>query len=363
MLTLGLSLVVGFLISFFSTPLVIWFYRKKGLVDDPKTHRHAKVVHSYPVPRGGGIPIFLSLLSALLFLPFDQHLRGIILGALVALVVGIVDDCFEEKFHPALRLLTNFLAAGLVVAAGIGIAFINSPFGGIINLDQPQLCFPLLGETRCLWLLADALALGWIVWTMNIIGWSAGVEGQLPGIAIVAALTIAGLSLGFSADITQWPVIILALITAGAYLGFLPWNFYPQKIMPGYGGKTLAGFLLAVLAILSTAKIFTLILVLAIPMIDAAYLIVKRLSSGRLPIWGGREHLHHRLLALGWGKRQIAVSYWLASGLLGMVALHLNSQQKFYTMALLILLFLGVIWTINYLWPLEQRQLKKPGKS
>lgn len=347
--TFWIPLLLSTLISFLSTPAVIYLFKRWRILDDPRQHRQAKVIHTYPVPRGGGIPIFLSLLSSLFFLPLDKHLRGILLGAGVALIVGLLDDKFEEKIHPFWRLLSNFLAAALVVGAGIGIAFINNPFGGVIRLDGLQYCFKILSNSHCLWILADVFALLWIAWTMNFVGWSGGVEGQLPGIAAIAALTIAGLSLKFSADITQWPVIVLAAITAGAYLGFLPWNFYPQKIMPGYDGKTLAGFMLAVLSLLSTSKIATLMLVLAIPLIDACYLLIKRALSGRLPVWGGREHLHHRLLALGWSKKRIVFFYWTVTALLGILGLNLNSTQKFYTIFMLIIIFLGGILWLNSL--------------
>lgn len=354
-----LPFLVSFLVSFLITPVVILLLKKGGFVDDPKKHKHPKVVHSYPIPRGGGIPIFLGLAVSLIFIPLDKHLQGIFMGLLVALTVGIFDDIFEEKIHPFLRLGANFIAAGMVVVSGIGIAFVNNPFGGIIRLDSPQLCFNLFGDTRCLWLLADLFALIWIAWTMNFVGWSGGVEGQLPGIVVIAALTIAFLSLKFSADITQWPVIILALVTAGSYLGFLPWNFSPQKIMPGYSGKSLAGFMLAVLSILSTAKVATLMLVLAIPLIDASYLVVKRLTSGHSPIWGGKEHLHHKLLALGWSKKQISVFYWAITGVLGLLALHLNSKEKFYTMFMLVIVFLGFILWLSYL----STSLKQPDQD
>lgn len=344
-----LPFFISTLISFLVTPIVILLLKKLNLLDDPTKHQHSKITHQYPVPRGGGIPIFLSLLSSLFFLPLDKHLKGIILGAGIALIVGFLDDKFEEKIHPLLRLASNFLAATIVVFSGIGIAFINNPFGGIIRLDSPQICLTFLNQSHCLWILADILAIFWIVWTMNFVGWSGGVEGQMPGVVVIAGLTIAALSLRFSADITEWPVIILALILAGAYLGFLPWNFYPQKIMPGYGGKTLAGFMLAVLSILSTAKIATLMIVLGIPLIDATYLVIKRVVSGRAPFWGGREHLHHRLLNLGWGKRRIAIFYWLITGMLAILALQLNSKQKFYTMFMLTILFLGGILWLNYL--------------
>ncbi len=337
------------LVSFFSTPLTILLFKKLNILDDPAKHRPAKnQVHQYPVPRGGGIPLFLGLLSALFFLPLDQHLKGILAAILIALITGLVDDIFQGKIHPLVRLSGNFLSAGAIVFAGIGIPFINNPLGGIIRLDTPRVCFVFLGQSRCIWLIADSLALLWIVWCMNFVGWSGGVEGQLPGIVTIAALTIAGLSLKFSADITQWPVIILALILSGSYLGFLPWNFYPQKIMPGYSGKTIAGLMLAVLSILSTAKVATLMLVLAIPLIDAVYLVTKRIASGKSPVWGNREHFHHRLLDLGWSKKRIAVFYWLITLLLGILALNLNSKQKLYTMFMLIFIFIGIILWINF---------------
>lgn len=360
MLALTPPFIVSFLVSLLTTPIVIALYRHLGWLDNPQTHRLEKVIHSEAVPRGGGIPVFLSLLTVLLFLPFDQHLKGILAGALVALLVGIIDDVFEEKIQPFPRLLANFISAGLVVAAGIGIAFVNNPLGGIIRLDQPQICFYLLGDNRCIWLLADIFALIWIVWTMNFVGWSGGVEGQMPGVVSIAAIIIAVLSLSFSADITQWPVIILALIVAGAYLGFLVWNFYPQKIMPGYGGKAIAGFMLAVLSILSTAKVATLMLVLAIPLVDACYLVVKRIATGRLPTQGGKaEHLHHRLMELGWGKRRIAVFYWATTALLGIIALQLNSQQKLYTIISVFLIILGLVLWLNYL----STYSKQPGQD
>jgi UDP-GlcNAc:undecaprenyl-phosphate GlcNAc-1-phosphate transferase len=184
---------------------------------------------------------------------------------------------------------------------------------------------------------------------MNMLNMGAkGVDGQLPGVVGIAALVIAALSLRFSADITQWPIIILATVTAGAYLGFLPWNFYPQKIMPSYSGSTLAGYILAILAILSTAKVGTLFVALGIPLIDTGYTIVRRILSGKSPVWGDKGHLHHRLLAIGWGKRRVAVFYWLVTAVLGILALYLNTSQKFYTIIGVAIALGGLILWLTY---------------
>ncbi len=341
-----LPFFISFLISFIITPLVILLYRRFGWLEKPY---RKKDTHTYPVPRGGGIPILGALiLTSLTFLPLDIHLRGIIVGAITLAIIGILDDRLD--LNPYLRLTGCFLAAGIVVGAGIGIAFITNPFGGIIKLDQPRIYFYFLGEERSIWLLADIFALVWIVFLTNIVNWAKGFDGQLPGIVVIAALTIAFLALRFSADITQWPVAILASITAGAYLGFLPFNFYPQKIMPGYGGGALAGFLLAVLAILSTTKVGTAIVVLGVPFIDAIYSIIRRLASGRSPVWGDRGHLHHKILdEWGWGKRKAAVFYWLLTAILGFLALNLSSLQKFYTMVMLAVIIGGLLLWFRFL--------------
>lgn len=339
--------IAAFLISFFSTPLVIRIYQKLKMVDAPDPKK-SMTTHEHPVPRGGGVPVFLSLLLTILFfVGVDQRLAGILIGACILTVVGVLDDRYN--LSPYLRLVLLFFAAGVVVASGIGIPFLNFPFLGIVQLREPQISFSLLGKIRSIWIFADLFALAWIVSLSNFVNWSKGLDGQLPGIVVIAALTIGILSFRFSADASQIPVIILSLITAGAYLGFLPWNFYPQKIMPGYGGGTLGGYLLAIMSILSATKVGTLFVVLGVPLIDAGYTIIRRLARGKSPVWGDRGHLHHHLLDdLKWSKKKIAYMYWLITALLGVIALRLNSQQKFYTILSVALVIGGILLWLTY---------------
>ncbi len=333
------------LVAFLVTPIVIKLAGKMGIIDDPTKNKHPKVIHTYPVPRGGGIPIFIALaVTSLIFLPLDKHLIGILAGATLLVTMGLLDD--KYNLNPYLRLVLGFIAAAAPIAAGIGISFISNPAGGIINLSQPQINFELFGQAHSIWVISDFFAILWIVFLMNIVNMGAkGVDGQLSGVAMVAALTIAFLSLRYSADITQWPVIILAAITAGSYLGFLPWHIFPQKIMPGYGGSTLAGYLLAVLSILSTTKVGTLVVVLGVPLIDTGYTIIRRIANHKSPVWGDRGHLHHRLLDAGLSKAQVAAFYWMVTALLGFLALNLNTASKIYTMVGIAMLLGGlIIW-------------------
>lgn len=327
-------LLLSSLIAFITTPIIIKFARKLKILDDPRGKKHPKIIHSKPIPRGGGIPIFLATTIALLvFIPVDRHLLGILLGALVVVIVGFLDDRFD--LNPYLRLGLGFFAAAIPISAGIGISFLTNPLGGTIDLSG-------------FWV-SGIFSILWIVFLMNILNMGAkGVDGQLSGVVIIAALTIAALSLFYSADITQWPVIILAVVTAGAFLGFLMWHKYPQKIMPGFGGATLAGYLLGIASILSTTKVGTLMVVLGIPLIDTGYTIVRRVMSGKSPVWGDASHLHHRLLGVGLSKKQVAQVYWSATAILGILALNLNSQYKFYTMVGVGLSLGGLILWLAY---------------
>jgi len=340
--------VFSFLITFLTTPLVIKLAKNLKLIDDPKKRKHPAHTHKGAIPRGGGLSLYLGIIAAsLLFLPVNKVLLGILLGGGVTTFIGLLDD--RKDISPYFRFLMNFVVAGLAVAAGVGIPYITNPFNGIISLNTWQISFSFFGPHKILvW--ADIFALLWIVWTMNIIGWSGGVDGQMPGFVAIAAAVLGILSFRFSAhDISQEAITILCFITSSAFLGFLPFNFYPQKVMPGYGGKTLAGFMLASLAILSWGKLGTAILVLGLPMIDAGYILLRRIARGHSPVWADKSHLHHRLLEIGWGKRRIAVFYWLFSALLGIIALSLNSQQKLFALVLLAVLLGGFILWLNFL--------------
>lgn len=340
-----LPLFFAAILSFFITPIVIKIATHFKLVDDPKIRTHPAHTHTGIIPRAGGLAICLAfIISLLIFTPLTKLTIGLIISIIILTFIGILDD--RNDVNPYLRLITNTLSILIIIGMGVGIPFITNPLtGGIIRLDTLRLSFNFLGDHSIL-IWADLFALIWILWTMNIVGWSAGVDGQMPGFVVISAVILGLLSLRFDATLSQKIVTIIASITTGTFLGFLPWNFFPQKIMPGYSGKTIAGFLLGVLSILSYGKLGTALLVLGIPMIDAVYTIIRRLWSGHSPVWADRGHLHHLLLDLGWGKRRIALFYWGVSAILGAIALTVNSKQKLFTF---LLVFVGVSGLILWL--------------
>lgn len=341
---MGGSLIFSAVLAWIVTAVVVKHAKQLGVIDDPALHPLPKVVHKHPTPRGGGIPIVITLvISSLLFMPLSRQTLGVLMAVGILALVGWWDDRYPEGISPYLRLGLNVLVSLFIIGSGIGVTYITNPWGGVIHLN---------------WLLASLFALVWLVGMQNIVGWSSGVDGQLPGFVVIGALTMGLLGSRLGIDQSQVPVMILAGITAGAYLGFLPWNWYPQKIMPGYGGKSLAGLLLGVLAILSSAKVGSLLIVLGLPFVDAILVVLKRLKEKRSPFQGGYEHFHHYLLNLGWGARRISLFYWSLSAFLAILALRLNSQSKYFTMAGVILVIGGIILWLHY-WSTFSKQ---PGR-
>lgn len=346
--TISIAFIIAFIGVWASVPMVILIANRFGLMDDPKKRFHPAHTHTGIIPRAGGLAIYIGIiLGAIALLPFTKLMIATVCAGLLLVIIGLFDD--KKDVNPYIRLCTNALAALIVIAAGAGIPYITNPLTqGVIPLDTLKISFDFFGpHTIIVW--ADLFAFIWIMWVINIIGWSSGVDGQMPGFVAISAAVLGFLSLRYSiADPTQIPVTILAFLTAGAFAGFIPWNFYPQKIMPGYGGKTLAGFLLGLLGILSYAKLGTALLVLGVPMIDACYTLIRRFITRSSPVRADKGHLHHKLLELGWGRRRIALFYWGVSAILGVVALTVKSEQKLFAILLFTVLIGGFLLWVNF---------------
>jgi len=343
------AVIFSFLISFFATWPTIKIARQLGLVDDPRWRKHPAHTHQGIIPRAGGLPIYLgTLITTLLFIPLNKILVGILMGGFLIVVMGLLDDYFD--LSPYLRFFLNFLIAGLVILFGLGIPYLSHPFAGVIRLDSLVIKISFLGEHKFL-VLANLFSIIWIVALMNFVNWSKGVDGQLPGFVAIASFFMGILAYRFAGhDISAENVALLSFIVGAAFAGFLPWNFYPQKIMPGYGGGALAGFYLAVLSILSWSKLGVLMLVLAVPLTDAIYVIIRRLVNFKSPFRADAYHFHHRLLRIGWGRRRIAIFYWLVSFLFGFSALFFQGEKKILAVLIVVILlaiFIGVINKIS----------------
>ncbi len=351
-----LSFFVAFAIAYVLTIPTIFLAKKFNLVTDKTKRFHPAHTHQGIVPRAGGAPIFFAILIAtFVFIPVNKIMIGILLASFLLVLMGLVDD--HKDISPVLRFFGNIFISSLVIAFGLGIPYISNPLGGIIKLDTWQIPVGLFGQ-HTIWVWADLLAVIWLTWTTNMVNWSKGVDGQLPGFVGITAIFLGLLSQRFTGhDISVRSVEIFSFIVAGAYLGFLPFNMYPQKIMPGYGGGGLAGFLLGILSILSFGKVGTAILILAVPLIDATYTIIRRFYMRRSIFKADWGHLHHRLIEIGWTKQNIAYFYWLVSLILGIFSLFLKGIEKliaFLTVAFLMLVFIVIIEKIKEIGISEQ---------
>lgn len=329
--------LLALVVSLICTPFVIKLANKYRLVDDPKTHKHPAIIHKAVTPRAGGLPVFIAVIVAsLFFLPINFQLSIILLAGLGVVVVGLLDDKYD--LSPYIRFGTNILFASIVVFSGVTIPFITNPLGGILQ-------FTLVKEL----FIPQILAIVWIVWVMNMLNWSKGVDGQMPGIAVISAIVIGIASLRF-ATLGESNIVVsqFSFIVAGAALGFLAFNFYPAKIFPGYSA-TILGFLIGILSILSGVKLATAVLVMGIPTADALFTILRRTLSKKSPFWHDKGHLHHLLLQLGLGQRSIAMFYWAMSFILGIIALTLSSKGKLFAIILLVVLVGGGILSLRYI--------------
>lgn len=344
-ITIFFPFFLAFIITVISTPISLIFIKKLGLFDDPKKHKHPGIIHKKPIPRGGGIPLFIGIaLTGFFFLPINPMTIALFIASLLALFIGVLDDKYD--ISPYIRFIFNIICALVVVGSGITIAFITNPFGGILHLDAIMTPFGILEHTG--FSFADLVTIVWIVWVTNMLNWSKGVDGQMPGIVAISAIVIGILSLRFPISEPQTFIAAnLSFIIAGSSLGFLLFNFYPAKIFPGYGATAIY-LLLSVVSILSGSKLATAMLVMGVPLIDGVITIGRRILTGHSPFIHDNKHLHHLLLQLGFGQRRIAIFYWLFSAILGMIALSLESRGKLFAIVMIALVIGGGILFLQF---------------
>ncbi|RJQ27485.1 undecaprenyl/decaprenyl-phosphate alpha-N-acetylglucosaminyl 1-phosphate transferase [Candidatus Parcubacteria bacterium] len=340
-----LPFIIGLFFSGIFTPLGIKFANSLKLIDDPKKHKHPAVIHKKTLPRAGGLPIYLAIFVGSIFLlPMSKIFLAILAAGFLIVLIGLLDDRYD--LSPYVRFVVNIVCAGIVVYYGVNMPFITNPLGGILHFNSIGINLDFINLSLSL---SSVLAVIWIVWVMNMLNWSKGVDGQMPGIVVISAVVIGLASLRFpvlgefNIDSSQ-----MSFLVAGSAMGFLIYNFYPAKILPGYS-STVLGFCLGVLSLLSGVKLATAILVMGVPMTDAIFTITRRILSKRSPFWHDKGHLHHLMLSLGLDHKKIAVFYWIMSASLGVIALSLSSKGKLFAIILLIVLVSGFIFTLKFI--------------
>jgi UDP-GlcNAc:undecaprenyl-phosphate/decaprenyl-phosphate GlcNAc-1-phosphate transferase len=321
------------LIAFILTPLIRRIALRVDAVDHPD-HRRVNVV---PIARGGGVAVaiaFIVVAAGVGMVNADVHdlpvpravgpatIVALLLGGALAAGFGVLDDYMDlrARWQFVGQLGLAFLAIGL----GVLVELVNNPFGpGVLRLDGP---------------FAIGFTVVWIAGMINSINFIDGLDGLSSGIGLIAAVTLGMISL--TAQVNQPFIAVLCFGLAGSLLGFLRWNFHPATVFVGTSGVMFIGYTLAVLSILGSAKVAVALLVLGVPIIDAFWIIVRRISQRRSPFSPDRGHLHHRLLDVGLSHRQtVLLIYGICIGL-GVLSLLLSGAGQVYA-------FLGVFVVIG----------------
>ncbi|MFZ2663849.1 MAG: MraY family glycosyltransferase, partial [Patescibacteria group bacterium] len=253
--------------------------------------------------------------------------------------LGVVDDyqnthpssSYRLMENPVLRLFLLFTSVLPVILSGVMIYSVSNPLGGAINLN----IFEIQTNYGILPVIPIFITAVWVVWLMNVLSWSNGVDGQFSGIVGIASIIIALLALRFEEiEPHHIQIATLAAISAGAAFGSVKFNWHPSRIMWGFGAMS-AGFIIASLAILAQAKITVSVLIILIPFLDAFYTVVRRLARKKSPFRGDKGHLHHILLDRGWSVSKVALFYWLATAVFGIIGL-LSPERMVFKVALII---------------------------
>lgn len=323
-------------LAFALTPLASRVAHLTGAIDLPDAGRR---VHSVPVPRGGGLAVVVAMIiagSAALLL---NAATGIIAsgrigaeqialflgGAALAALFGFIDDRWQIRAR--WQLLAQVLLAAVAIGLGASITSIDNPLeflGGAFDVDTLVFAGPVAMLVTTLW----------IVGMINSINFIDGLDGLSTGVSLIAAMTLGIISLpGFQ---NQPMVALLCAVLAGALAGFLPWNFHPARIFIGTTGVYVAGFSLAILSILGTAKVAVALLVLGVPIIDTFWIITRRLLAGRSPFTPDRGHIHHRLLDLGLTHRRAVLLIYALCIALAALSLLLTGSGPLYA-------FMGIV--------------------
>lgn len=350
-----IEFVIPALFAFVSTVilviLAIKFFPKWGLMDRPKKYG----LERKPIPYYGGLVlVIVFIISTLIFVPLDINVIGLLVGALLIATISFLDDLFEV--NPWVRLFVQFLAALTIVISGIGISSISNPLGSDIILDQFSVEFPLWNTVVQITLLADLFTIIWIVLIVNTMNFLDGLNGLVSGVAFIAAVTFFALSIGDYNLIDQTTIATLAVIVASSAFAFWLFDFHPAKILMGDTGSMFLGFLIAVFAIYSGGKVATAFLVLGFPILDAFWVVTRRIIHGKSPMQGDLKHLHHRLLEVGLTERKALLLIYALCAFFGGSAIFLGTTQKLFLMIAMGLIML-IMATIIVFYGLKR--LKK----
>lgn len=333
-----LPLFFSFGLGLIMTLIIRKIALKLKIVDYPNSPRK---IHDQPIPLLGGWAIYLTFLILLIiYWQFGKladgqimpaHLWGIIIGGLILMVGGGLDDKYNLK--PYLAIIAPVLASLVIILFGLKIGYVTNPFGGLLYL------------AKSFW--SPVIIFFWLMGMMYTTKFLDGLDGLVSGISVIGSFILFLVSLFWDKPLSG--TSILCLILGGSALGFLIWNFHPAKIFLGESGSTFLGFMLGVLAIISGAKIATTLLIMGIPILDVIWVIVRRMfKEKKSPFLADKKHLHFRLLDAGLNQRQAVLFLYLITTIFGASAIFQKTSGKLITFGILVIFMLGLAWWVIY---------------
>ena len=315
----ALALLTALVVSFLMTPVVKTFAYKVGAVDVPKDARR---MHKVPIPRLGGLAIFIGFMVSVLILGGvrggNGQMQSILLGSVIIVVLGVVDDIMAL---PAMLKFVVQIAAALIPALnGVVIQAFSNP-----NIFSDSLYW-VLGP------LSVPFTVLWIVAITNAVNLIDGLDGLANGVSAISATTM--LVIALLASEAEVAIVMAALV--GACVGFMPYNLNPAKMFMGDTGATFLGYILATMSIQGLFKFYAVIsfavpfLILGLPIFDTTFAFIRRLAHGQSPMHADRGHIHHRLIDMGLNQKQAVATLYVISAMLGLSAVVLTTggEQK-----------------------------------
>ena len=332
-------MIISVVVAFAATPLSIRIANKFGIIDRPKDERR---VHKKPIPSFGGMGIFLGSMAGLI-IPAGMNNRITIamLGGLLMYALGVVDDILDIK--PVIKFGGQILIASIVYAMGVRITFISNYFGAAGADSHANLIL----STGVGYL----ITVFWIVGITNAVNLLDGLDGLAAGSTAIMALSLAYIAYIHGTRLGSMPVCIALVAVAGGCLGFLPYNFSPAKTFMGDGGALYLGYMIAVLSVISPLKRATVVgalipmLTLAVPIFDTAFAMLRRMLKHESIMHADKGHLHHHLMAAGFGQRRSVLIMYGIVGIMGIVAVLISRElyKDAFFLFLIALLYLCII--------------------
>lgn len=337
-----LALVVALVVSFLTSPLVKNFAYKVGAIDVPKDARR---MHKVPIPRLGGLAIFIGfMVGILLCADINRQMQGILLGAVVIVVLGVVDDI--TPLPAKLKFVVQILAALIPVYHGVVIKAVSNP-----NLFSDNAYWQMGG-------LSIPITVLWIVAITNSVNLIDGLDGLAVGVSTISATTVLVISL----LVSDMQVAIAMAALVGSCVGFMPYNLNPAKMFMGDTGATFLGYILATMSIQGLFKFYAIIsfavpfLILGLPIFDTAFAFIRRIAHGQSPMQADRSHVHHRLIDMGLNQKQAVATLYVISAILGLSAVVLTTSGELKAMVLLLALCVVGVVAARVVFPKEVKE-------